>query len=222
MINIFNQPSKVSYEDLKLNTMQVPYQLEEFLEEKGLDINFDIFEYYELSQDEGLAYMFTYLMKREGLDVTLSTSQRKVFEFMGRIEQGYLDNPYHNAIHASDVLQTLYCLYHRLAIPLSPNNLTALLVAVAVHDYEHPGTNNNYQILSRNHYALQYNDQSVLEMHHLSAAFQVLIQEQFNIFSNQSIESYRTIRQQIIDCVLATDMGHHFQDLDALNHRLNA
>ncbi len=67
-------------------------------------MDFEICEYYELSQEEGLAYMFTYLMKKEGLDENLCTSQRKVFEFMGRIEQGYLDNPYHNAIHASDVL----------------------------------------------------------------------------------------------------------------------
>ena len=78
--------------------------LEEFLQHNAKELDFEIFEYYELSMEEGLAYMFTFFMKEEKLDQCLKTSQRKVFEFMGRIEQGYLDNPYHNAIHAADVL----------------------------------------------------------------------------------------------------------------------
>jgi hypothetical protein len=33
--------------------------------------------------------------------------------FLRTVEEGYLDNPYHNCIHASDVLQTMHVLLRR-------------------------------------------------------------------------------------------------------------
>ena len=46
-----------------------------------------------------------------------------------------------------------------------------------------------------------YNDQSVLENHHLAVAFKLLQQEGADIFENLSTMSYRTVRRIAIDIV---------------------
>jgi len=46
-----------------------------------------------------------------------------------------------------------------------------MYLAAAFHDYEHPGVNNPYLIATGDDMALKYNDISVLESHHVSAAF---------------------------------------------------
>lgn len=50
----------------------------------------------------------------------------------------------------------------------------AALVAAAVHDVDHPGRTNQFLIETSNHLALLYNDNSVLENHHLAVAFQTM------------------------------------------------
>ena len=50
--------------------------------------------------------------------------------------------------------------------------------------------------------ALMYNDESVLENHHLAVAFQLLQNEDCDIFENLSKKERQTIRKMIIDTVL--------------------
>ncbi len=49
-----------------------------------------------------------------------------------------------------------------------------MLISAAIHDFEHPGTNNVFQIITASPFALSYNDKSVLEMHHVSAVFAIM------------------------------------------------
>lgn len=54
----------------------------------------------------------------------------------------YLDNPYHNMIHAIDVTQTTHfilkkCQFSELA-ELTPLEMAAMYLASSIHDYEHP------------------------------------------------------------------------------------
>ncbi len=71
------------------------------------DIDFDVFEYYNKSENKGLSYMLLYILRREKIDEYLGISQKMILEVGGKIESGYRDeNTYHNAIHACDVLQT--------------------------------------------------------------------------------------------------------------------
>jgi len=46
-----------------------------------------------------------------------------------------------------------------------------------------------------------YNDQSVLENHHLAVAFKLLQQDGADIFENLTTKSYRTVRRIAIDIV---------------------
>jgi len=49
--------------------------------------------------------------------------------------------------------------------------------------------------------ALMYNDQSVLENHHLAVAFKLLQSSGADIFHNLSIKSYQTLRRIVIEMV---------------------
>jgi len=51
--------------------------------------------------------------------------------------------------------------------------------------------------------ALMYNDQSVLENHHLAVAFKLLQSDGADIFRNLSVKSYQTLRRIVIEMVRA-------------------
>ena len=57
--------------------------------------------------------------------------------------------------------------------------------------------------------ALMYNDESVLENHHLAVAFKLLQNEGCDIFANCSKKQRQTLRKMVIDMVLSTDMSKH-------------
>ena len=67
----------------------------------------------------------------------------------------------------------------------------------------------NYPLLSGSELALMYNDESVLENHHLAVAFKLLQEENCDIFVNLSKKQRQTLRKMVIDMVLATDMSKH-------------
>ena len=62
------------------------------------------------------------------------------------VEIGYKDNPYHNAAHAADVVQTLgsMLLTEDFRAGLTPVELLAMLVAACCHDVGHPGASRMY------------------------------------------------------------------------------
>ena len=98
-----------------------------------------------------------------------------------------------------------------------------MLLSAAIHDYEHPGTNNLFQMITYSEYALTYNDKSVLEMHHISASF-VLMKSSphLNILANLSEKDYKEVRKMVIEMVLGTDMSVHFHEMGILKGRVNS
>ncbi|CAG2115490.1 unnamed protein product, partial [Medioppia subpectinata] len=99
---------------------------------------------------------------------------------------------------------------------LSDLEIFATLVAAIIHDYQHTGTTNNFHVMSGSDITLVYNDRSVLENYHISAAFKVMRENDSNILINLSKEEYREFRTLVIDMVLATDMSSHFQQIKTL------
>ncbi|CAF1293321.1 unnamed protein product [Rotaria sp. Silwood1] len=118
---------------------------------------------------------------------------------------------YHNDYHGADVLQTTHCLLIKsnLLNVFTQLEITALLFAAVIHDFEHPGLNNNYLVKTKSDLALIYNDFSVLENHHSSAIFKLLRDKRCNIWSNMNSDEYRIFRSLVISLVLATDMANH-------------
>ena len=56
----------------------------------------------------------------------------------------------------------------------SPLEIFAALFAAMIHDVGHPGRTNQFLINTGHEYALLYNDNSVLENHHLAVAFKTM------------------------------------------------
>ncbi len=54
----------------------------------------------------------------------------------------YRDNPYHNVLHATDVLQTVAYLTvtcgFKDSADLDQTDLASMFIAAAIHDYDHP------------------------------------------------------------------------------------
>jgi cAMP-specific phosphodiesterase 4 len=54
-----------------------------------------------------------------------------------------------------------------------------------------------------------YNDESVLEQHHLAVAFKLLQEKDCDMFATLNKKQRQTLRKIVIDMVLATDMSKH-------------
>lgn len=91
----------------------------------------------------------------------------------------------------------------------TPLEILAAIFAAAIHDVDHPGLTNQYLINSSSELALMYNDESVLENHHLAVAFKLLQDDDCDIFVNLGKKPRQTLRKMVIDMVLATDMSKH-------------
>ena len=113
-----------------------------------------------------------------------------------------------------------------ISTPLISRKLTAIeklaiLLAGALHDYDHPGVSNNFLIKTRDPLAILYNDQSPLENHHLAAGFEILMKDEFNIFAHLEREDQDHARRMMVDLVLATDNARHFNLTSAFNAKVN-
>lgn len=121
-------------------------------------------------------------------------------------------NPYHNFRHVMDVAQSCACIVNEFAASfwLHDFDMFALYISAIVHDLEHPGTNNVYQVNASTPLAIRYNDISVLENHHCAKAFEVFMLPGCNITQNLKTEQKKYLRKTIISLVLVTDMTQHF------------
>ncbi|KAH0621559.1 hypothetical protein JD844_022975 [Phrynosoma platyrhinos] len=68
--------------------------------------------------------------------------------------------------------------------------------------------------------AILYNDRSVLENHHVSAAYKIMQEEEMNILVNLTKDEWRELRNLAIEMVLSTDMSGHFQQIKTMRHTL--
>ncbi|XP_039554728.1 calcium/calmodulin-dependent 3',5'-cyclic nucleotide phosphodiesterase 1A [Passer montanus] len=147
-----------------------------------------------------------------------------LISFAEALEVGYskYKNPYHNLIHAADVTQTVHYIMIHTGIMhwLTELEILAMIFAAAVHDYEHTGTTNNFHIQTRSDVAILYNDRSVLENHHVSAAYRLMQEEEMNILANLNKDDWRELRSLVIEMVLSTDMSGHFQQIKTMRHTL--
>ncbi|XP_075683072.1 dual specificity calcium/calmodulin-dependent 3',5'-cyclic nucleotide phosphodiesterase 1C isoform X4 [Rhinoderma darwinii] len=186
---------------------------------------FDVFALNDSSSEHALKFIFYELLTRYDLINRFKIPISALVSFVEALEVGYTKhkNPYHNLVHAADVTQTVHYFLFKsgLAHWLTELEIFAMIFAAAVHDYEHTGTTNNFHIQTRSDSAILYNDRSVLENHHVSAAYRLLQDdEEMNILYNLSKDDWREFRALVIEMVLATDMSCHFQQIKAMKNAL--
>lgn len=128
------------------------------------------------------------------------------------IEKGYNDCAYHNKSHAADVAAGLsfYITNGSFHALMTDVEVFASIFAALVHDLDHPGLNNAYHVESSSPLAIMYNDNSVLENHHISKAFNLLGSPKTDIIKHLSPRDYSRFRRVSIEMVLNTDLERHF------------
>nr|CAH8865010.1 unnamed protein product [Trichobilharzia regenti]CAH8865012.1 unnamed protein product [Trichobilharzia regenti] len=187
-----------------------PARLEELLQ-NSLDLwGIDIFEIDQLTTHPLTCIFFNIVQKRNLLQ-RFSIPESNLILYMNAVEEKYNDNPYHNCIHAADVVQSTHILLNAQSLEsvFTDLEIFTVLFACAIHDVGHPGVTNQYLINTNDKLAILYNDSSVLENHHLAIAFSLLGQPGHDVFENFPRKQRLSSRRMIIDMVLATDMSKH-------------
>ncbi|XP_012942280.1 high affinity cAMP-specific and IBMX-insensitive 3',5'-cyclic phosphodiesterase 8B [Aplysia californica] len=179
--------------------------------------DFDIIALERLTNKRPLVHLGLKIFSRFGVCEYLNISETCLVNWLQTIEANYhAKNYYHNSTHAADVLHaTAYFLdKERSREIFDQQDQVASLIAAAVHDVDHPARTNAFLINEKHQLAILYNDQAVLENHHASLCFRLTHKDQsVDIFKNLNSDDYKTMRQSIIDQVLATDMKQHFEHL---------
>lgn len=177
--------------------------------------SFDIFRVNVISGGNALCQLGYHLL-HELAGSHLQIEQATLVNFLLEIQRGYITtNPYHNAIHAADVMQTVnyFLIQPELAPFLRPLDRALALIAAGIHDFKHDGFNNSFHISTGSEIALRYNDHAVLENFHVAQSFLVMKNAECNVLGKLSTEDFKYSREMIIQMVLATDMAKHFEDV---------
>eukprot|EP00063_Salmo_salar_P063475 XP_014038310.1 PREDICTED: high affinity cAMP-specific and IBMX-insensitive 3',5'-cyclic phosphodiesterase 8A-like [Salmo salar] len=187
--------------------------------------DFDIFNLETACLKRPLTYLGLKIFSRFGVCEFLSCPEATLRSWLQGIEANYHStNSYHNSSHAADVLHaTAYFLCkERVKQSLEQIDEVAALIAATVHDVDHPGRTNSFLCNAGSELAILYNDTAVLESHHAALAFQITTRDdKCNIFKNMERNEYRTLRQAIIDMVLATEMTKHFEHVNKFVNSIN-
>ncbi|VDP67128.1 unnamed protein product [Echinostoma caproni] len=171
--------------------------------------DYDILALEKVTQKRPLRFLAMKVFNRFNVFGVLRINEPMMMTWLTVIEENYhMNNPYHNATHAADVMQCTAYLMRRDALTSVFDSMdeVAMLLAAVVHDLNHPGRTNP----------------AVLESHHVALTFELTRKDpNINIFTNLSREEYRTIRGYMIDLVLATEMARHFDHVSKFINNLS-
>ncbi|ORC92704.1 phosphodiesterase [Trypanosoma theileri] len=167
--------------------------------------------------------MYALLVRYDFLS-KFNMDEQIALNWISNVEAGYHGNPYHNSMHAADVLHVTHYILSKGGMAsrceLSDRQVFAALFASAIHDYNHPGVNNNFHIKTQSYNATLYNDRSVLENMHVASVFELMKNPRFDILACFSADNRRDIRETVIEMVLATDMSLHEKYVTQFKRRL--
>ncbi|VDN07771.1 unnamed protein product [Thelazia callipaeda] len=184
----------------------------------------NIFKIQEFSKGHSLTAITFTIFKRRGLLKTFEIPTGILLNYLLHLEHHYRDNPYHGQIHAADVTQSVNVLLSSPALQdvFSELEVLASIFAGAIHDVDHPGFTNQYLINTNSELAIMYNDESVLEQHHLAVAFKLLQDSSCNFIVSLNKKQRQLFRKLAIEMVLATDMCKHMSILANLKTMVEA
>lgn len=135
----------------------------------------------------------------------------RLHRFVNECSVRYRANPYHNWHHALDVTRTVAWLLTRpvLAEKLDPADKFWVMIAAVVHDLDHPGRNNTWEVRTASPLAQKYQNISVLERHSLDLAL-MLLDDPFLRFTDAMTPDARARGKALLpELLIATDFGLH-------------
>ncbi|GFH09543.1 3'5'-cyclic nucleotide phosphodiesterase [Haematococcus lacustris] len=188
-------------------------ELHSLLEAAYSSWTYDSFALAAASQGHPLSALLYFLLHRSGLMTRFRLDPLMTARFARALEAGYQDQPYHNKIHAADVLQTLHVVLTRGGLVpgyADPLTLLACLLAGAAHDLQHSGLTNDFLVATEHPLALLYNDKSPAENHHLATLFSMLRCPELALLAHLPKQERDKMRKIIIELIMGTDMKQHF------------
>ncbi|KAK2953433.1 putative cAMP-specific 3',5'-cyclic phosphodiesterase 4A [Blattamonas nauphoetae] len=224
--NVKRQPSSLALHDQPLLahlTRREQIQLLTSLSSFG-SLSFDANEVDILTKGHALSVIGYLVFKRHNLLSKYKINTLDFLLFCLTLEREYHITPYHNSVHAADVLH--FC-HWTVTQPsgafslLSSLDLFSLFIAAMGHDVGHPGVTADCLIARRDKLAVRYNDISPLESHHSSLLFKdALLWEtagrgekgldDHSILAGLTEEERLDVRKRIITLIMSTDMKQHF------------
>jgi len=184
----------------------------------------DMLRLHELTGGRCLQAFGWALFERHDARTTLGVSAQTAQRFLQRLEEGYLAVPYHNSCHAACVAHaTNYLLTTKpeiAGVAETPLERFTAVLAALVHDLSHTGHNNAFHVATQSELAIRYNDQSVLEMHHLASAFTLLGSQDCALLAHLPPELRKEVRATAVGMVLATDLAVNFPTINAFKAML--
>ena len=142
--------------------------------------------------------------------------------YIQEVSTSYNLVPFHNFQHAACVTHVLYMLIMETEVYkiLGDNKTFGLFLSAIVHDVDHPGNTNTFEVNRGTELAMIYNDKSVLENHHCATAFRLMRKSNCGVLSNLDVVAVREIRKVMVTSVLATDMAIHFQMVSDIEKKI--
>uniref|UniRef100_A0AAY4E3N1 Phosphodiesterase n=1 Tax=Denticeps clupeoides TaxID=299321 RepID=A0AAY4E3N1_9TELE len=204
-----------SVSNCSISRFGVKTDKEDLLSKELDDLNkwgLNIFTVSEYSNHRPLTCIMYAIFQERDLLKTFKIPADTFVTYMMTLEDHYhSDVAYHNSLHAADVAQSTHILLSTPALDavFTDLEILAAIFTAAIHDVDHPGVSNQFLINTNSELALMYNDESVLENHHLAVGFKLLQEENCDIFQNLTKKQRQSLRKMVIDMVLATDMSKH-------------
>uniref|UniRef100_H2Y9V8 Phosphodiesterase n=1 Tax=Ciona savignyi TaxID=51511 RepID=H2Y9V8_CIOSA len=172
---------------------------------EGIDMwgGIDLFKIADISNNRPLTSVMYTICKKRDMFVKFKLSPVKFLTYMMTLEDHYREVPYHNSLHAADVVQSVHVLLSSAALDSVFTDLEILsaLIASAMHDVDHPGLSNQYHCSNSTELAIMYNDASVLENHHLAVGFKLMQQNHCDMFEHFTQKQWQSLRKMSIDMV---------------------
>ncbi|CAM42142.1 putative cAMP specific phosphodiesterase [Leishmania braziliensis MHOM/BR/75/M2904] len=182
--------------------------------------NFNLFEVRERCSEPmdaaaGVAYN---LLWNTGLPEKFGCREQTLLNFILQCRRRYRRVPYHNFYHVVDVCQTLhtYLYIGKASEFLMELDCYVLLITALVHDLDHMGVNNSFYLKTDSPLGILSSasgNNSVLEVHHCSLAIEILSDPTADVFEGLGGDDVAYAYRSLIDCVLATDMAKHSDEL---------
>jgi len=152
--------------------------LEDLVPSSRANVNHWRIDYWELDKKDKQIILLQ-AIKEWGCLSEITVPGKVLRDFMSGIQSRYLENPYHNFLHA---LATTHYVFRLVEASKLKDHITcqdrfALVVGALCHDVGHQGRNSAFEIITLSSMAIRYNDRSPLENHHCAIAFEVALQD---------------------------------------------
>ncbi|KAH8032221.1 hypothetical protein HPB51_023998 [Rhipicephalus microplus] len=186
--------------------------------------DYPIFDLNRLNPDTILSKMCYRVFLEVGLFDAFKIPEPEFLHYFHALESGYREKPYHNRMHAADVLHGVYYLTSQ-AIPG--------FVQAVPDTTDFAASQDSRELLSscglfcanivvdsmmECPFAVLYNDRSVLENYHAASAWTLFLSEpKFNFLVHLDKAEFKRFRFLVIECILATDLKRHFEILAEFN-----